>query len=193
MGCSGSTPLCVNSRCVQCTALANCPAGYVACVNSSCVCRQKDPNNLLANPGLETDLSGWSVNDGAAFKAWNSADADNCPASGSLKVSGGQGDVSQCLPIQQNTPYIAGLKFKQDTGGAFTCSVSFWGDSNCNTDSIFDPNNPGQLRVDTPATNWTGVSLRYFPPVGATFAQFLCGSGGTAFLDQFFFSTNGSF
>jgi hypothetical protein len=147
---------------------------------------------MLVNPGFESDLSGWFVNDNPAVKAWNSADADGCPASGSLKVSGGEGDIEQCVAAKPNAVYAVGLRYIQSVGGSFTCFVTFFGDSAC-TNPIDDPNGPTTLRADTGASSWTNYGTTVISPTGTVSVQILCGSGGTANLDQFYINAAGSY
>lgn len=107
-------------------------------------------------------------------------------------VNGGQGDVSQCRPATPNTQYFVGLRFKQSSGGAFTCFVSFFQDTAC-TDQPDSTSNVTLRDDSTVSANWTNLSSVALSPSFAASVQFLCGSAGMANLDQLYINLNGSF
>ena len=165
----------------------------MSCTSNTCTCAMQDTvNNVLVNAGFDTSLSpGWFVNDNPSAKKWSGpgVDADGCPGSGSLLVSGGQGDVTQCVPAVAGAFYFAGLKFKQTSGRAFVCSVVFSDTSDCSDfpDSTFNLDLEDDVTI---SSNWSSVSTSGPAPPWAVAVQISCGSGGTANLNQFYLRTS---
>jgi hypothetical protein len=109
--------------------------------------------NVLDNPGFDpASLSGWTVDQAGAF--WSTSDADGCTQSGSLAFSGAQlaGQVSQCKPVQANTRYYFGLKYRQPNDFSVFCTVATYAasDTTC-----------------TGSQGTTGATLMIAPVVGS--------------------------
>lgn len=191
--CGGSTPACVAGQCKQCGSNSDCTAiGYYQCTNNNtCVCHQKSVSNLLTNPGFDGDLSGWFVNDSSTAKGYSSSDAEGCPASGSLLVNGGTGDIEQCVAISPNTTYNFGFKYKQAVGNAFACYISYFASPTCISGDQID----STARIDSATTgsSWQTYTGVVTSSPGAYGLQFLCGSGGTANMDEFYVNPTGGF
>lgn len=97
--------------------------------------------DLLANPGFEKDLSGWTVtNSGAITAKWSSVDAFGVPGSGSVAVTGdrsGRFAVSQCFALTQGVLYTLSAQVLLATGQASdtfaAASVIYYTSSDCST------------------------------------------------------------
>jgi hypothetical protein len=189
--CGGTTPACVGGQCKECGTNADCTAQhYYACANNNtCICQPKSPSNLLVNPGFDSDLSGW-INYVSNSKTWSNSDADGCPRSGSLSMVNGQDQVTQCVPAAGNASYNVGFKYKQATGESFRCFLTFYTDSGCMTDTVGD-----STTLDSAMTgsSWIPYAAVVTAPVGAGSLQILCGSGGTANMDDFYINPSGGF
>ncbi len=190
--CGGSTPVCVAGACKQCQVTADCTAqNYFACgSNNTCVCRPQSGTNLLRDPGFDTNLSGWNVNDSSTAKSWASVDSEGCPKSGSLLVNGGQGDVEQCVPASPNIAYNIGFKYKQAVAGSFRCIYTFYDDSSCSQDSVGDNTIADSTST---GTSWIQYATTVLAPAGSLGLDIVCGSSGTANMDEFYINPSGTF
>lgn len=191
--CGSSTPVCVAGQCKQCAAKADCTAkSYYDCGGTnSCICRPKSFGNLLVNPGFDTDLSGWFVNDNMTAKSWNSLDVEGCPGSGSLRVSGGEGDIEQCVPASGGVAYNIGFQFKQALGEQFRCFVTFYAGTMCASGDLIGDTTT--LDSSSTGANWIPYATVVTAPSGAASMQILCGSGGTANMDDFYINASGGY
>ena len=184
--CSGGTTHCLNGSCVQCTALSDCPSGYVACSAShTCVCRQNSSTNLLQNPGFDGSLSGWTANGSAAY---GSADADGCPGSGSVTIGGLLDAILQCVSINQNTPYSFGVAYL----GPANCYTNYFVGTGCIGAQQIG-NGPSISDFSGSTTTWARKVGTDVTPASTGSIQIDC-SGPTASVsyDQMFLSTSAS-
>lgn len=157
--------------------------------------------NLLANPGFDTGLSGWEAGDGASWDG--TKDADGSPSSGSAKASVNFDRVgltptivTQCIPVTApGTLYLLGgkafLPSGQAGGGDVEFSVGFFPDPSCNGTPI--PGGGGALTPPVTTTGrWTAAATSV-TAVGqsARFAAFFRASSPGSFqgsVDDLFFS-----
>jgi hypothetical protein len=63
------------------------------------MCWDKGSKNLLINPGMDGSAIGWNLKGGAAY---SSADADDCPGSGSVALTALLDSFNQCVSIGSN-------------------------------------------------------------------------------------------
>jgi hypothetical protein len=173
----------VNKSCVQCSSLTDCHTGYYACTNNSCVCHEKTANNLMQNAGFDTNVSGWTSQENQA--TWSGADADGCPASGSITAPEGDVLVYCAQNVLPNTTYYFGYKYLQDQGGAINCVVTWTTDTACQS---------GLSRFfvqsgSAAATAWSPASNAATSDAGAVGAQILCAIGGNVNIDQVYLNT----
>jgi hypothetical protein len=181
--CGGTTPLCVSSKCVQCSALTDCKTGYVACTNNACVCRAKAAKNLMQNAGFDSNVSGWTSAENLA--TWSGSDADGCPASGSLTAPDGD-TLSYCVQnVLPNTTYYFGYKYVQDQAGAINCVVTWTTDTACQSglSRFFVQSGTGT------GTAWSSIASSATSSAGTVAAQILCGVGGNVKIDQVYLNT----
>jgi hypothetical protein len=181
--CGGTTPLCVNKNCVQCSAVSDCHTGYFACTNNSCVCRAKSSKNLIPNAGFDTNVSGWISQESMA--TWSGVDADGCPASGSITAP--QGDVLEyCVQnVLPNTTYYLGYKYIQDQGNGVDCFVTWTSDTACQNDiSKFDT-----LSGANTGSAWSSASNLGTSGAGTVAAYIQCLLNANANIDQIYLST----
>lgn len=184
--------LCLNSSCAQCTQLSHCPSGYQACNSTThtCVCRQKDTSNLLANPGFDGSATGWTMRWGASYQA--SADADACPASGSILLSDATHEVEQCRPASPNTFYAFGFKFKASGPGSeatTVCNMIFYAGTDCTTPSA--TSNSTYLSPSSDTNTWVQAdSGAISPPDTGSVLLGCAGQFGFGYHDQFYLSTS---
>jgi hypothetical protein len=125
---SPSAPICVSNNCKQCSTVTDCPSGTFNCTNNTCTCRVANSANVIKDGGFDSAsvLSKWTSD----TAVWTSGDADGCPASGSVSVSG---SISRCIQVPftgPGTTYSLGLRYKTaaNDGG---CLGLFYADSNC--------------------------------------------------------------
>jgi hypothetical protein len=177
----------VNKKCVQCGTLADCHAGYFACTNNNCVCRQQSANNLFQNAGFNTTVNGWTSSENMA--TWSGADADGCPASGSLTAPDGD-TLRYCVQnVLPNTTYYFGFRYLQDQPGAINCVLTWTDDPTCqglNGTRFF------LQSADAPATAWasiSGVGTSSASSGTVNSAQILCSVAGNVNVDQIYLST----
>jgi hypothetical protein len=191
--CGGSTPVCVANQCKQCGANADCTAiGYFQCTSSNtCACRSQSVSNLLVNGGFDGDLSGWFVNDNSTAKGYSTSDAEGCPGSGSLLVNGGRGDIEQCVQVTAGKSYNFGFKYKQSTATSFACYIDYYAGPTCLSVDLID----SSPRIDSSlvGATWQTYTSVVTVPAGAVGLMILCGSAGTANMDEFYVNPTGGF
>ena len=148
----------------------------VAVGSASGVCAQ----NLLVNPDVDTDLTGW---DGPAV--WDPADAFGSPSSGSATwindyAAGGSTIVRQCVDISS---WIEGFDFSayvyipsgQPGSGYTYLTVGFYSDADCATymSAVGSGNYSG-------FDNWTFANVSGWTPTGAVGARVAVANQKTA-------------
>jgi hypothetical protein len=171
-------------------------AGVLTVVSSSA-----HAQNLLANPGFDQSLAGWTLFEGNATTQWNAADSNGSTHSGSVRsmLPGGvpQGSfvVFQCVPVSGNGHYDFSVKARLQQIGLQVGSVDFYGAASCagnsflTGDSIYGDGDVGQPNV------WVTVDKLFDAPAAAHSAivalvvttRFNNGTAHTAFLDDAYF------
>ncbi len=151
--------------------------------------------NLLANPGFDQNLGGWTV--GSYSPQWNAADANGSTHSGALRtmVPGGpsQGGWTalQCIAVNGNTQYDFSLKIRLQQVDNLAGLLYFYASADCSGPNFsaesFD-NEKGQPNA------WLTVHRSFNVPAGAHSARVALGaatrSGGAAhtiFYDDVYF------
>lgn len=129
--CASATPYCYGGNCVGCTSDAQCPSTKPTCdlATNTCGCRKPSAGNLLANPGFDGSMSGWT-NLGTVSL---SADSDGCSASNSIYcgLGGDQRDPRQCITLPAGIYYFGG-KFKGgDNTGENQITIDFYDGPGC--------------------------------------------------------------
>ena len=162
----------------QCTTVADCGAGYQACVSNQCVCRQPSSNNLLKNANFNGSSTGWTLKSGAAYTP---ADADNCPGSGSILINGLFDVVEQCVPVTAGTRYYFGVRYD----GPVSCYATFYSGAQCEFAS--DDLTSMSLLDTLGSASWGSLSTFEFAPTGARSAFVACsGAVGFGHRDQLY-------
>jgi hypothetical protein len=160
-------------------------------------------DNLLANPGFSSNLSGWERN--ADFTQWSSKDALGSSSSGSALINfddsgGGFHVIGQCILVPPSPgPFDVGGKFFFPSGQeqrAFGAVLVVWfSDSACSGSALrtdeFDT--PVPLQTES----WRSLfGYRLAPPAGAGSAlvdfgvskyDSAAGSGVSCYVDETFF------
>lgn len=146
-------------------------------------------DNLLANPGFDTDFLGWTDQSGDGFLTeWAAEDASGSPTSGSLRMSYmAEGEHSvlpgsrQCVPITPGVLYDFGSRVKVPTGqdreGTAYVQVSWYANASCSDNLDFS-----RMTTSTPSDSWQLLHTGGFlPPAGTHSAEFglLMNAGGT--------------
>lgn len=150
--------------------------------------------NLLTNPGFDTDLNGWTR--GAFVPDWSPMDADGLSNSGSARYlhtidAGGAFLMSQCLPVAAAAAYdlradLRLLPAGNESGvGVFVRSFS---GSTC-TGAHLDIDRPFRLLGENSDGLWTSLQGTYVAPADATRVQIEVSIGGAdggveAFVDN---------
>lgn len=96
------------------------------------MCPQPTVQNLITNPGFDTNMSGWTIEIGDGTVTWSPDDSTGCPFSGSARISSATADVvsrriSQCVRVAPSTSYNFGVRSR----GPKSCSVEFYSQANC--------------------------------------------------------------
>jgi hypothetical protein len=110
------SPKSVCSRSEQCT--SGLCGGRCCNVGAPCKCTQPNPNNLFANAGFDTNIDGWTFGSDSEIVSWTSADAENCPFSGSILSRGNSGSPGRFVTLTVGTQYHFGAKFSPTVAGA---------------------------------------------------------------------------
>jgi hypothetical protein len=187
--CPASAPgkVCNAGTCVKCTTDAHCASSTStpSCSTSqSCVCRIKDPNNLILNPNFDGNLSGWTVVSPSSTPL--QADVENCPQSNSVYVNGG--NLEQCIGrVKENTTYYLGAMSKQGSPGDYLRATFFSG-IDCGG-SFFD--NPIEVYFAWGSSGWAPTdkaNASAVSPAGAKSA-FITSYSSVRGIDQVYFGT----
>lgn len=147
--CSGSACVPKLAPGTLCTASAQCTSntcsGRCCASGKACTCPQPSAGNLIKNPGFDTNLSGWTIDAGAATINWQPgtlldgngayADANACPYSGSAYISEPDGNDSQniwqCISLALNTSYNFGAQIATLSGAYAYCDVDAYQGPGC--------------------------------------------------------------
>ena len=163
----------------QCTALADCAAGYMACVSNKCVCRQKSASNLVQNANFDGSLTPWQTFQGSTVYV-SSDDADGCPGSGSVSTPFPSA-IGQCLPVKANTRYYFGVRY-HNSG---YCYLAFYTGASC--DSATSVGSTLDLLDGAGFPTWTSMSSFAVSPTGSVAARVVCSSAvGSGPYDQLY-------
>lgn len=128
--------------------------------------------NILPNPGFDSDLEGWSRS--AFIGVWSPEDADNSPESGSASYehvtapSGGAFLTTQCLTIIGGATYDVGAHFLVPTGqgdGRISLDLRTYEEPNCQGAS--NSVTMIRLRDEDSFGTWMRVEDTHTPPPGA--------------------------
>jgi hypothetical protein len=126
---------------------------------------------------------------GASYEA--SADADGCPASGSILLSDPSHEVEQCRPAAPNTFYAFGFKFKATGPGdtaSTVCNMIFYAGTGCTTASA--TSNSTYLTPSSDKNTWVPAdSGAISPPDTGSVLVGCAGQFGFGYHDQFYLST----
>jgi hypothetical protein len=154
--CGGIRPLCSAGSCVECVGDSDCEStSRKTCDFSShsCVCRRPSANNLLANPGFDTNLGGWGGVLPTGEPNWVSDDADGCPESGAVHGNSTSENTNrapnQCVPVTPGATYHFGARFKAMTNNQFL-ELLYYSDPSCQAQVAHGP----LVQISTVPTNW---------------------------------------
>lgn len=163
----------VCSRSEQCTS-AKC-GGRCCAPGSSCTCAQPSPENLLKNPGFDTDGSGWSL---VEVAVWTTVDAEGCPYSGSVRSPSNSGVPAQVVLVKPGVTYNLGASFSgYEANATYLCEVFVQSPSSSSYAAV-----SGTL--PTPGV-WETKTTTVIAPTDATGASIDCEIAG-AFVDKMF-------
>jgi hypothetical protein len=142
--CDGQ-PICKKEDGEVCSSDSECAKGVCGgrCCAAGCNCTQPNPMNLLENPGIDTDTSGWSITAGTGVLSRSLSDAERCPYSGSLTITlpaGGDGvEIGQCVsnvPIKGDINFGASVQIVGGDGEVVACQLVVYSGFNCDADEI---------------------------------------------------------
>jgi hypothetical protein len=191
---------CVGNACVAkkpdgqvCSSNAECINGVCGgvCCAAGCMCTQPSPSNVVTNPGIDHDTTGWTVTGGTLTRSLS--DAQKCPYSGSLDVicdpTAQECTLSQCV---SNAPLVGAFNFGVKVRGVSPalCQIDFYSGFNCDADPILD-NETNPTTGD--GLNWESTTLESdmsnIPLSGVNSVQIRCYPSGTETdFDMFFVS-----
>jgi hypothetical protein len=138
--CGSKTCLIKKGEGQVCAAGAQCFSGSCGgrCCSpgQTCACTQPSVGNVFANAGIDVDLAGWSVEKGTGDVAKSSADAEDCPYSGAIRMTVMPGDfaqgprISQCVSVTGGESYNYFVAMKSN-GGSATCALDVFPAKGC--------------------------------------------------------------
>lgn len=173
--CAPATPICLSSSCVECTSDSYCSGKTPSCDMSShtCICRQADPGNIIADGGFDKNLGSWLVDPNSRV-SWKSEDSEICQGSGSLYgVVASLYAQTRCLPVKPGTLYYFGFKYKygMTADASVACYLTPYKDSSCSmlSDEEFAPG-LGPSR----STSWSAVSTTWVVYADSPYADVSC-------------------
>lgn len=136
--------------------------------------------NLLSNPGFDSNLSGWTSDYGTLLiPTWSPVDALGKAGSGSVSAravfdagSGVLPSLFQCVPVTAGNEYALGVRVQiphgQSNTGIAQIRILFFDGANC-TGTFISDNNPGT--VSSPSPRFTATGTPMSAPSGARSAQ----------------------
>jgi hypothetical protein len=153
-----------------------CPAG------TTCNCPQPSASNLLANPGFDTNLSGWTLTTPASGSSgparWDMSDVNSCPYSGSMYIYHFGFDesatFSQCVPISAAKTYNFGGAINDTNCVNVWCDLRFYNGGNCGGVEVTD-GSPPEFTWTGPVWGPSNVGP-VTPPSDAVSAKVVCQS-----------------
>jgi hypothetical protein len=147
------------------------------------MCTQPSAANLIANPNMDKDISGWQSDQGTTM--WSNTDVQHCPYSGSLTIFVPHGDGSVALKycamnVPLNGDFNFGIQFEAESSGlppaTPICQVNFKSGFHCDADVV------GQNETDVPAQTTSGWQQLSGSLAGVQFAnsvEFDCYQSGS--------------
>jgi hypothetical protein len=170
--CTGMTPYCEAGSCVA----AACPTA--------------SSENLLRNPGFDTNVDFWIPADGQPLPIWSSSDSTQCAHSGSMKLSGPTSRVHQCASSPGADLIIGGEMIGNSrSSGAPEIELTFWSGTACDGDQLDD------VTISFSSVQiggaWRPVSSTYTPfQKGAASVDFAIFAGPDVNCDNLFLTKN---
>ena len=164
--------------------------------------------NLLTNPTLDTDLSGWAY---VGAGVWDASDALARPNSGSVLATNNAGTpftyvsvlISACLPVTPGASYDGSFDYRippgQGVTGVPSLEISWYSGAGCGGGSYLS----SSALVDGGTADgvWHRAESTYAPaaPFGAVFAslrvnlsKYEAGGTATAYVDNIVFKPQGT-
>ena len=182
---SPSALICVSNACKQCSSVADCPANSFNCINNACVCRTPSTANVINDGGFDkqSDLSKWT----STGTVWTNSDADACPGSGSITISGGS--IKRCFQIPRvpasGAEYAFGFRYKAGPEGN-GCIGGTFQDANCTQNGSFFINVPANE-----SSVWSSEFFQGSVPEGTSSISVECRNGSFLTMDQMFLRKTG--
>jgi hypothetical protein len=189
--CPASAPVCsAAGQCVQCTSAAQCPSGYMTCTNGACGCRIPSSTNKVVNPGFDAGSYAPWVSAGGSFSS--TTDADNCPASGTMKFlssASTNSSISQCLSVGAGVSFRFGFRYI----GAPICVLTYHSVAGCN--ASYEISREDGYRSESTIPVWTDSPPKQSTtPAGTVSVKVICVPDvivDPTTYDQFYFNTGG--
>jgi hypothetical protein len=132
----------------------------------------------LANPGFETDESGWTTTPDVV---WTTVDADGCPFSGSMRSPANEGAPAQTAQIKPGVTYNFGATFSGYESNAFYLCEVYIGTGNASVTASASVTgtiaNPG---------HWETKTVTVSAPAEATGSAIVDCEISGAFVDKIF-------
>ena len=141
-----------------------CPLG---CTQSHCACAIADQNVIL-NPGFDTDLAGWGTP--GATATWVADDAVDCPTSGSVRLTTmisqePSAALYHCFPIAPtSSTYNVGARVRRLPGSATGyayIAIYFQTGANCSGTTVAFFGGPPTVDIAS-GPDWTTIAT---PPI----------------------------
>ena len=160
-----------------------CPEGANSTNDSDCApppgCTRRSSENILQNPGFDTDLSQWSVGSGQGAIVWTSGDFETCSVSGSAQITVGNTvsrQIEQCVTVTGASTYYFNAKIKGGGSGELTtCQVATFNLTGC------VGNSGTSYRIDWLNVSWgpTAQALSFVTDSATTSAKVSCFTDAT--------------
>jgi hypothetical protein len=128
--------------------------------------------NLLQNPGFDTDLGGWTLVPGSGSIAWNALDADGKASSGSARLvtpsaeGSTTNSIHQCVAVAGGAGYVFSAKVFRSQGALVTVFGSVVWHAGAGCSSFLEEDTPLSLFAPGPG-GWQTESATVDAPAGA--------------------------
>jgi hypothetical protein len=191
------THFCENQRCTPrkapgavCTRDRECAVGTTCggrCCKEACGCEPAPPDNVLRNPGFDSDLQGWRLDPAAGGGSWVGPEESggSCPYSGAVKVQTAL--TSECQTIAPAKDYIfwfVSRPVASTQSNEGLCKVIVFPRSPCVADQALQTFPALPPEQDQPRT-WTPHRTSFKTPPEARSFRVVCSPPTPAYFDNF--------
>jgi len=183
----------VGGGCHECKTGADCGTdtwgAHPGCNSSNnCICRVKDPGNVLTDSGFDSAGALASWGGGTKTNVAIGSDADHCRTSGSAHLQDGFDTIEQCATVSASKKYYFGFSAFND-GDLMGCGVYLYSDAACGTQVA----TAAIVMGNSTSATWALFHTSFTTASNAKSARVFCApfNAGTGYVDEIYLNPNG--